>query len=72
MTPLLEELTCREEQVLLLIGDGLGLREIAERLAISWWTARNHRDRARAKLRASTTTQAAVMVARLRDEAALA
>lgn len=66
MTPLLDALSPREEQVLVLIGDGLGLREIADELDISPWTVRSHRDNGRRKLGAVTTAHAAAIVARLR------
>lgn len=64
MTPLIVALTVREEQVLLLIGDGLGLREIGTKLGVSWHTARAHRDNGRRKLGASTTTHAVAIVIR--------
>lgn len=66
MTPLVPELTTREEQVLLAIGDGMGLREIADRMGLSWRMVRRDRDRARDKLGAPTTTAAVVIVVRLR------
>ena len=66
MTPLLSQLTEREEQVLMLLAEGLGLREVGRRLTISHWTVRDHRDNARTKLGASTTTQAVAMVIRAR------
>ena len=55
-------LSPRQEQVLLLLGDGLGLGEIAARLGISAWTARTYRDEGRRRLGARTTAQAAVLV----------
>lgn len=58
MTPMLEHLSPREEEVLAMIAEGFGLREIGARLGISWRTARNHRNNARGKLGASTTPQA--------------
>ena len=66
MTPLLEALTEREEAVLLLIADDLGLREIAQRLGISPRTVRGHRDSARKKLDVHTTTAAVAIVVRHR------
>lgn len=59
-----DQLTHREREVLLLIAEGHGLREIGERLCISPWTARNHRAAAREKLGATTTTQAVAIVVR--------
>jgi len=67
VTPLHPCLTHREEQVLLLIGDGHGLREIACQLGLSVWTIRDHRDNGKRKLRATTTTHAVAIVVRLRQ-----
>ena len=55
-------LSPRQEQVLLLLGDGLGLGEIAARLALSEWTVKTHRDEGRRRLNARTTAHAAVLV----------
>lgn len=66
VTPLLDSLTEREEEVILLIADGFGLREIGERLGISWWTARDYRDQAREKLGATTQAHAVAIVLRAR------
>jgi DNA-binding CsgD family transcriptional regulator len=55
-------LSPRQEQVLLMLGDGLGLGEIAGLLGISEWTARTYRDEGRRRLGARTTAQAAVLV----------
>jgi len=66
VTPLCDDLTPREEQVLLLIGDGLGLREIACILGLSVWTVRDHRDNGKRRLGASTTTHAVAIVIQLR------
>lgn len=66
MTPLCPALTTREEQVLLMLGDGLGLREIACTLGLSVWTVRDHRDNGKRKLAATTTTHAVAIVVRLR------
>ena len=52
--------------MLLLLGDGLGLGEIATRLGVSEWTVRTHRDEARRRLRARTTTQAVAIIVRQR------
>jgi DNA-binding CsgD family transcriptional regulator len=67
MTPLLPELTAREEQVLLLLGEGFGLREIARSLGLSVWTVRDHRDNGKRKLCATTTTHAVAIVVRTRN-----
>lgn len=53
------------EEVLLLIGDGLGLGEIATQLGVSEWTVRTHRDEGRRRLQARTTTQAVAIIVRL-------
>ena len=62
MTPLLPEITTQEERVLLLIGDGLGMREIGALLSLSERQVRRCRDRARERLEAPTTTAAVVRV----------
>ena len=66
VTPLVDALTDTEEQVLLMLGDGYGLGEIAVRMGKSWWTVRNQRDSARQKLQAATQTQAVAIVVRAR------
>ena len=66
MTPLVPELTDREEQVVLLFGDGLGHREIARSLGISPLTVRDHARHARRKLNAATIAQAVAIVIRER------
>ena len=55
-------LTPRQVAILSMIGDGLGLREIAARLCLSPWTVRNTRDAARQALGARTTTHAVAIV----------
>lgn len=55
-------LSPRQEQVLLLLGDGMGLGEIAAQFGISEWTARTYRDEGRRRLGARTTAHAAVLV----------
>lgn len=65
MTSRCPELTNRQEEVLLLIGDGLGLGEIATLLGVSEWTVRTHRNEGRRRLRARTTTQAVAIIVRL-------
>lgn len=62
MTPRQSVLSARQEQVLLLLGDGLGLGEIAVRLGLSEWTVKTHRDEGRRRLNARTTAHAAVLV----------
>ena len=68
MTPLLPALTDREEQVLLLLAEGHGPREIALRMGIAPSTVRGYRDTARGKLGAATTTQAVAILVRFRVE----
>ncbi len=53
-----EELTARERQVLRLLGDGLGNKEIAARLAISEHTAKFHISSILGKLGAASRTEA--------------
>lgn len=52
-------LTPRESEVALLIASGLTDRQIAERLTVSWHTARTHSERALQKLGASTRAEVA-------------
>jgi DNA-binding CsgD family transcriptional regulator len=59
-------LSPREEAVLLLIGDGLGLREIACRMGVTPRAARRLRESARTKLGATTTTHAVAIVVKAR------
>ena len=66
MTPLAPELTTLEEQVLLLLADGLGMREIACRLGLTERQAIRRRDAARAKLDRPTTTAAVAYLVTLR------
>lgn len=51
---LFEQLTAREREILVLLGRGTGLSEIAERLTISRQTVRVHLGNAMKKLRLST------------------
>ncbi len=60
MTPVLDQLTTREEAVLLVYARGGGLREAAGKLQITELQARRARDRARLKLGAANITEAAV------------
>lgn len=68
MTPLHPRLSDRQEAVLLLLADGHGLGEIAERLGTTTRAVRRLRDRARCELDAATTTQAVATVVRLRAD----
>jgi DNA-binding NarL/FixJ family response regulator len=49
---LLDELTAREREVVVLVGHGLGNNEIAERLVVRRATAKTHVSRAMLKLNA--------------------
>lgn len=69
VTPLLACLTDREEAVLLLLSEGFSQREIGTRLGVSAWTVKAHRDNARRKLRASSTTHAVAILVRARASA---
>jgi DNA-binding CsgD family transcriptional regulator len=69
VTPLLPSLSAREESVLLLLGDGAGLREIAAILGATERATRRIRDRARVRLGAITTTHAVAIVVRARSDA---
>lgn len=62
-------LTNRERQVLGLIADGLGTREIAGRLGIAPDTARKHRDNAVSKVGKGSQAAAAAALARERSTA---
>lgn len=55
-------LTPRESEVALLIASGLTDRQIAERLTVSWHTARTHSERALQKLGASTRAEVATRI----------
>lgn len=63
----MSDLTDRQERVLLLLAEGHGLREIARILGVSPHTVRVHRDDARRRLDARTTTHAVAIVLRRRD-----
>lgn len=69
MTPLVAALSAREEAVLLALGDGAGLREIAAMLGTTERATRRIRDRARARLGAVTTTHAVALVIAARRDA---
>ncbi|TSI17786.1 response regulator transcription factor [Brevibacterium aurantiacum] len=55
------ELTSREREIWILIGEGLTNRQIAQRLTISSATAKTHVSRILQKLGVSTRTQAAIL-----------
>ena len=57
-------LTAREKEVLTLMGEGLGARPIAERLAVTEHTARSHIKRVMAKLHAHTRQEAVAVAVR--------
>jgi DNA-binding CsgD family transcriptional regulator len=67
VTPLHPRLSPRQEEVLLLLGDGRGLGEIASLMGTSTRAVRRLRDRARCELDAATTTQAVAIVVRMRS-----
>ena len=69
MTPIVESLTEREEQVLARIADGRSYREIGAALGIKFSTVRAHRDSARAKLGAASTPHAVAIFIRARAAA---
>ncbi len=54
----MDELTAREREVLRLLGDGLGNKEIAARLAISEHTAKFHISSILGKLSVASRTEA--------------
>ncbi|KEO85000.1 response regulator [Tumebacillus flagellatus] len=62
--PLHEELTEREREVLRLLGCGLNNKEIADRLAITEGTTKNHVSSIISKLRLRDRTQAAIYAVR--------
>lgn len=66
VAPRCREVSARQEEVLLLIGDGFGLGEIATRLGVSEWTVRTHRDEGGRRLQARTTTEAVAIIVRQR------
>jgi DNA-binding CsgD family transcriptional regulator len=64
MTPLVDELSRREESVLELLAEGFGLREIADRLELTERQARRTRARCIAKLGATGQTHAVALFLR--------
>ena len=69
MTPLVAALSAREEAVLLALGAGAGLREVAAMLGTTERATRRIRDRARVRLGATTTAHAVAIVIRARQGA---
>lgn len=67
MTPLLMAITDREEQVLLMIADGRSYDEIGVTLGITERTVRAHRENARRKLNAASTSHAVAIIVRIRS-----
>jgi DNA-binding NarL/FixJ family response regulator len=68
MADRLARLTPRERTVLRLIGEGLTNREIGQRLQLAEKTVKNNTSELLAKLGLGNRTQAAILVARLRDQ----
>lgn len=66
MSPIVPEITEREERLLLLLGDGHGIREIASQLGVSELRAVKIRKSACQRLGAATTTAAVAHVVRAR------
>jgi two-component system nitrate/nitrite response regulator NarL len=62
-------LTAREREVILLVAQGHGMREIAARLGITEHTARKHRDNAVAAAGKGSQTATALLVSRDTDTA---
>lgn len=71
LSPLVPELTRREERLLLLRGQGHGLREIAAILGISELRARKIRDEAVEKVGLGSEHAAVALVARADERASL-
>ncbi|MCU1607968.1 MAG: two component transcriptional regulator, LuxR family [Modestobacter sp.] len=63
----LESLTERERTVLLLIGEGLTNRQIADRMGLAEKTVKNYTSHLLAKLGLERRTQAAILATRLRE-----
>ena len=63
-TPLVDDLTAREVEVLRLIAEGIGNKEIARRLAISEKTVKNHINNILSKLHLYDRTQATLYAIR--------
>ena len=67
MTPLCADLRPREEELLVLLADGHDLDSASRLMGIAYATAREYSQAARRRLGATTTTQAVVIIVRLRD-----
>lgn len=67
-SPPVDKLTDRERGVLELVAEGLTNKEVARKLDISPSTVKAHVERVLAKLNATDRTQAAVMMARWKQE----
>ncbi|MHB1417161.1 MAG: response regulator transcription factor [Chloroflexota bacterium] len=63
-SPLVDDLTAREVEVLRLIAEGLGNKEIAHRLSISEKTVKNHINNIFSKLHLYDRTQATLYAIR--------
>ncbi|MEU7569402.1 LuxR C-terminal-related transcriptional regulator [Streptomyces fradiae] len=67
-TDRLGELTCREREVLLLLGTGLGNRRLASELGIAERTVKAHIARIAGKLERETRLQVSVLSALSHDD----
>ncbi len=67
-TDLINKLTNREKELLLLVGQGLTNREIGQQLSISERTVKNHLVHILDKLKVSNRTQAALFAKTLADQ----
>ena len=59
LTQAFEDITDREREVLVLLAQGLSIRDIAEQLVVTEGTVKNHVSNILAKLQAENRTQAA-------------
>ena len=69
MTPVSPRATDRQEQVIRLLGEGHGTREIADCLGLSEHTVKRHRENGIRALGARNQTNAVMLLVRLRDGA---
>jgi DNA-binding NarL/FixJ family response regulator len=67
----LKDLTTREKEIVQLVAEGLGNREIAERLDISYHTAMKHVSNVISKLKVSNRMEAGLLFLRHRSSALL-